>query len=122
MVLVGCGNIGHAILNYSGFLNNGFNIVAAFDSSSDLIGKQINDKITIRDINFIEETIKEESIKIAMLTVPGTAAQEIAEMLVRCGIKGILSYAPVILSLPPEIRVEYIDPVISLQHITYYLE
>ena len=57
-----------------------------------------------------------------MLTVPANVAQEIAEKLVKFGIKGILTYAPVILSLPVNIRVEYIDPVISLQHITYYLD
>lgn len=121
MVLVGCGNIGHAILNYSGFSSNGFHVVAAFDSSQKLIGKKINDTIIIQDINNLEQIIHENKIQIAMLTVPGSVAQETAEKLVNCGIKGILSYAPVILSLPSEIRVEYIDPVISLQHITYYL-
>ncbi len=122
MILVGCGNIGHAILNYSGFSINGFHVVAAFDSSPELVGKKINDAITIQDINDIEKVIQENNIQIAMLTVPGSVAQETAEKLVRYGIKGILSYAPVILSLPPEIRVEYTDPVISLQHITYYLQ
>lgn len=121
MVLVGCGNIGHAILNYSGFSINGFHVAAAFDSSPELIGKKINDTITIQDINNLEEIVRENNIHIAMLTVPGAIAQETAEKLVKCGIKGILSYAPVILSLPSDIRVEYIDPVISLQHITYYL-
>lgn len=121
MVLVGCGNIGHAILNYSGFSINGFHVVAAFDSNPELVGKRINDTITIQIISDIERVIQENNIKIAMLTVPASVAQETAEKLVKCGIKGILSYAPVILSLPPEIRVEYTDPVISLQHITYYL-
>lgn len=121
MVLVGCGNIGHAILNYSGFSSNGFQVVAAVDSSKELIGKRISELITIRDISEIEDIIREENIHIAMLTVPASEAQETAEKLVQCGITGIISYAPVILSLPADIRVEYIDPVISLQHITYYL-
>lgn len=121
MVLVGCGNIGHAILNYSGFSSNGFHVVAAVDSSPDIIGKQINEKIKVQDIQYIEKIIHEENIQIAMLTVPGSVAQETAERIVRFGIKGILSYAPVILTLPPEVRIEYIDPMISLQHITYYL-
>ena len=121
MILVGCGNIGHAILNYSGFSANGFHVVAAVDSDENLIGKVINDQITIQNINNIEQIIRDHQISIAMLTVPANAAQETAEKLVKCGIKGFLTYAPVILSLPPDIRVEYIDPVISLQHITYYL-
>lgn len=121
MVLVGCGNIGHAILNYPGFSHNGFHVIAAVDSSKEMIGKKINDLITIRDISDIEEIIKENNISIAMLTVPASVAQETAEKLVQFGIRAIISYAPVILTLPHNIRVEYIDPVISLQHITYYL-
>ena len=122
MVLVGCGNIGHAILNYSGFMASGFQVIAAVDSDNDLIGKKINEQITIQSIDDIEQIISENRISIAMLTVPANVAQEIAEKLVKFGIKGILTYAPVILSLPVNIRVEYIDPVISLQHITYYLD
>jgi redox-sensing transcriptional repressor len=121
MVLVGCGNIGHAILNYPGFSHNGFHVIAAVDSSKEMVGMKINNLITIRDISDIEEIIKENNISIAMLTVPASVAQETAEKLVQFGIKAIISYAPVILTLPHNIRVEYIDPVISLQHITYYL-
>ena len=121
MVLVGCGNIGHAIMNYSGFPDNGFNIVAAVDSSPNLIGKSVTDNLIIQDIEEIETIVKEKEIPIAMLTVPGNVAQSIAERLVACGIRGILTYAPTILSLPEDIQVEYIDPVVSLQHITYYL-
>lgn len=121
MILVGCGHIGQAILDYSGFSANGFYVAAAVDSDPKLIGKQINEEICIQDINDIETLIREKNIEIAMLTVPAAVAQEIAEKLVEFGIKGILTYAPVILNLPENIRVEYIDPMISLQHITYYL-
>lgn len=121
MIMVGCGNIGHAILNYSGFSVNGFRVVAVCDTDPNLIGKRINGQITVENLDRIEEIIQENDIRIAMLTVPAGVAQETADRLVRCGINGILSYAPVILNLPEDVRVEYIDPVISLQHITYYL-
>ena len=121
MLLVGCGNIGHAILNYSGFSRHGYHVAAAVDSDPALIGTTSKQGITIRDMKDAEAIIREENIQIAMLTVPGPAAQEVAENLVRCGIKGILTYAPAILNLPDEVRVEYLDPVLSLQHITYYL-
>ena len=121
MILVGCGNIGHAILNYSGFSKNGYHIVAAIDSDPALIGTTSSQGITIRDMQDAETIIRKENIEIAMLTVPGSAAQEVAEKLVAYGIKGILTYAPAFLNLPEEIRVEYLDPVLSLQHITYYL-
>ncbi len=122
MLLVGCGNIGHAILKYSGFSLNGFYVAAAVDNDPELIGKRFNDSVCIRSIDEIQTIIKEESITIAMLTVPAAAAQNIADELVRCGIRGIITYAPVILNLPKDVRIEYIDPVSSLQHITYYLE
>ena len=122
MILVGCGNIGHAILNYSGFSRNRFHIVAAVDSNPNLVGKKVNDEIVIRSIDDLEQIIQSEGIQIAMLTVPASEAQEMAEKLVDNGIKGILSYAPILLNLPNDIQVEYIDPVLSLQHITYYLK
>ena len=122
IILVGCGNIGHAILNYSGFSSNGFHIAAVVDNSPELIGKKFNEDLTIQSIENVQEIINRNNIKIAMLTVPGNTAQKTAEQLVKCGIKGILSYAPVFLNLPPDIKVEYIDPIISLEHITYYLE
>lgn len=69
----------------------------------------------------MKEIITENQIQIAMVAVPAEKAQEIAEELVEAGIKAILSYAPATLTLPSQIRVEYSDPLISLQHITYYL-
>ena len=121
ILLAGCGNIGRAILNYPGFPENGFNIVAAVDSSPEVIGKQITETICVRDINDVKSIIRENDIRIAMLTVPASVAQSVAERLVECGIKGILTYAPAILNLPDDVWVEYEDPVISLQHITYYI-
>ena len=121
MLLVGCGNIGHAILNYSGFSRNGYYVAAAVDSDPALIGTTSKQGIMIRDIRDAESIIRDEQIQIAMLTVPGQAAQEVAEKLVSYGIKGILTYAPAILNLPEDVRIEYLDPVLSLQHITYYL-
>ena len=85
------------------------------------LDKAVNKEITIRDFNEAETIIKNEKIRIAMLTVPAQEAQNVAEKLVSFGIAGILTYAPTILYLPDEIRVEYLDPILSLQHITYYL-
>ena len=121
MLLAGCGNIGRAILNYPGFGENGFHVVAAVDSSPQVIGQQITESVCVQDIQDVERIIRENDIQIAMLTVPAQVAQAVAEKLVACGIKGILTYAPAILNLPDDIGVEYEDPVISLQQITYYI-
>lgn len=120
ILLVGVGNIGRAILNYSGFSDNGFHIVAAVDADPKVIGEKFT-KCTVQSVEEMKSIIQEKGLKIAMLTVPADQAQEVAEKLVSCGIQAILTYAPAILNLPPEIRVEYSDPLISLQHITYYL-
>lgn len=120
ILLVGVGNIGRAILSYPGFSLNGFHVIAALDSDPAVVGEQIG-KCTVEDISKMETIIKERNLKIAMLAVPSDVAQETSEKLVSYGIKAILTYAPAILNLPQDIRVEYSDPIVSLQHMTYYL-
>ncbi len=121
IVLVGAGDLGHAIARYQGFANRGFCIAAVFDSAPKKIGKKIGDYV-VQDAAQMTETIREKGIQVAMLTVPASVAQDVANELVKSGIRAILNYAPVPLSLPPEIEVEYIDPIIQLQHMTYYLK
>ena len=120
IALVGAGDLGHAIARYGGFANRGFRIAMVFDNDPNKVGIKIN-HFTIQDIANLEKLIQEAGIKVAMLTVPASAAQAVSEKLVKAGIKAILSYAPTPLNLPPEIHVEYIDPLIQLQHMTYYL-
>ena len=67
------------------------------------------------------ERIKQGKIKIAILTVPATVAQETADQLVKAGVKAILNYAPISLNVPDDVHVQYIDPVTHLQRMTYYL-
>jgi redox-sensing transcriptional repressor len=120
IVLVGTGDLGHAIARYQGFANRGFRIAMVFDNDPEKIGAKI-DHFIIQDSAHLEKLVQEAGIKVAMLTVPASAAQLVSEKLVKAGIKAILSYAPTPLNLPPEIHVEYIDPLIQLQHMTYYL-
>ncbi|MCX6064664.1 MAG: redox-sensing transcriptional repressor Rex [Chloroflexi bacterium] len=120
VVLVGMGEIGHAILRYQGFGNRGFRIVACYDSDPAKIGSQVA-SFTIGDVKNIIKDIKDGSYKMAMLCVPASVAQEVTDKLVEAGIKGILNYAPVSLAVPPDVRVQYIDPVIGLQRMAYYL-
>ena len=84
------------------------------------IGKKIG-AFTIQDVKELEEIVKNSGIQVAMLTVPAKAAQQVSETLVKAGIKAILTYAPTPLNLPPKIHIEYIDPLIQLQHMTFYL-
>ena len=120
IALVGAGDLGHAIARYQGFSNRGFCIRMIFDNDPQKIGQKIGE-LVIEDIATLSKRIKESGIRIAMLTVPSVAAQEVAEGLVDAGIEAILNYAPVPLNLPPGIEIQHIDPIIHLQHMTYYL-
>ena len=120
VVLVGVGHLGQALLSYQGFSRNGFEIVMAFDNDPKIIGKTFAG-IKVIDVNEMQNHICPRGVPIAILTVPAGNAQEMADQLIRCGVKAILNYAPVTLKVPEGIRLANIDPVLSLQTITFYL-
>lgn len=120
VALVGAGDIGHALARYQGFVNRGFNIVLVFDNDRSKIGQKVGDFI-IEDTATMVEKIKSCGVKVAMLTVPASAAQEVADKLVQAGVKGILNYAPISLNVPSGVKVQHIDPATHLQRMTYYL-
>lgn len=121
VALVGLGDLGRALAHYKGFANRGFRITAIFDSDPKKIGADINGLTVIDSANVIAE-IRARGLKVAMLAVPAEKAQEVANQLVEAGIKGILNYAPINLTVPRDVRVQTIDPVTHLQRMTYYLE
>jgi len=120
VIIIGAGDMGHALARYQGFSNRGFNVVMIFDNDKNKVGKKVGD-FTIEDTDHLVEKVKAVGIKIAMLTLPAPAAQEMAEKLVQAGIKAILNYAPISLNVPKGVKVQHIDPAIHLQRMTYYL-
>ena len=120
-VVVGAGDIGRALAYYKGFANRGFKVKMVFDHDPAKIGTQIGDFI-IQDYTHMVEMIQQNDVKIAMIAVPIGSAQEVADRLVEAGVKAILSYAPISINLPEGVRVQYIDPSIPLQRMTFYLE
>lgn len=120
VVLVGAGDLGHALARYGGFVGRGFRIVAVFDNDPAKIGQKIGD-LEIQDVNHLAEYVRAKGIKVAIIAVPANAAQEVARALVDAGIKAILNYAPITLTVPSGIKVQHIDPVVHLQRMTYYL-
>ena len=122
MILIGAGDLGRAIiLHYGGFEKRGFDIAAVFDRDPRKIGQKLG-QFEILNIQLIPQYVRETGIKIAIIAVPASEAHDVAENLIEAGIKAILNYAPITLSVPPEIKVQYMDPVIYLQRMTYYLE
>lgn len=120
VAIIGAGDIGRALASYQGFHERGFQIEIIFDSDLSKVGKMVAN-FTVQDSSEMAEKIKEADIKVAMISVPATYAQEVTDKLVEAGIKAILNYAPVNLNVPADVRVQYIDPVIHLQRMTYYL-
>jgi redox-sensing transcriptional repressor len=121
VVIVGMGDMGHALARYNGYSNRGFQIRMVFDNDTKKIGQKVGE-FEILDTTKMAEKIKQNKIKIAMLTVPAAAAQEVADELVKAGVKAILNYAPISLNVANSVRVQYIDPVAHLQRMTYYLD
>ena len=120
VVVVGAGDVGRAIANYQGFHDRGFHVVALFDNDKSKVGQTMGG-FTVEDAEEMIERVKDMGIKIAMLTVPASAAQSAADQLVQAGVKAILNYAPVNLNVPNHVKVQHIDPSTHLQRMTYYL-
>ena len=121
IAVVGAGDIGSAVARYQGFANRGFVVKMIFDNHADVIGKKIGGFV-IQDSANMVPYIRQAGIKVAMITVPANQAQEVADQLVEAGVKAILNYAPTSINVPAHVRVQYIDPVIHLQRMTYYLD
>jgi redox-sensing transcriptional repressor len=120
VAVVGAGDVGHALARYQGFVNRGFRVVMVFDNDSARVGQQIGEFV-VQDTSDMIEAIQKAGVKVAMLSVPAPAAQEVTDMLVKAGVKAILNYAPISLTVPEDVRVQHIDPATHLQRMTYYL-
>jgi len=120
VALVGAGFLGHALASYRGFQRRGFVITCVFDNDPAKIGKTIGD-LVVQDAAALETALRTRGIAVAILAVPADAAQEMVDRLVAAGVRAILSYAPVSLTVPPGVRVSYSDPVVQLQQMAYYL-
>ena len=112
-VLCGVGSLGSTLLKYEGFKNYGLNIVAAFDTNAAVIGKKIND-ISVLEYEALPKTVKRLNIKMGIITVPKSVAQNVADTMAQSGIRAIWNFAPVHLSLPEEVAVKYEDLAASL--------
>lgn len=123
MAIVGAGDLGRALAHYRGFQARGFEVCAVFDSAEHKIGRQINgeEALTVYPMSQLQAIIQAKNIRVAMVAVPAENAQEVASQLIEVGVRAILNYAPINLIVPDGVHVQYIDPVIELQHMTFYL-
>lgn len=120
VAVIGAGNLGSAISHYHGFTDRGFRIAWLFDTDEKKVGTDLGN-FPVLAMSSLEETIAENRVQIAMIAVPAEFAQAVADRLVAAGVRGILNYAPINLNVPDDVMVQYIDPVVHMQHMTYYL-
>jgi redox-sensing transcriptional repressor len=121
VVIVGLGDMGHALARYGGFGERGFRVELLFDSDPTKIGQKV-DSFVIEDASQLVERVRGCNIKLAMISVPAAEAQGVADKLVQAGVKAILNYAPTVLSVPNSVHVQHIDPATHLQRMTFYLD
>ena len=120
VAVVGAGDLGHAILQYGGFEGRGFRVSCVFDNNPDKIGKRLG-RFEICDVAEMSQQLDAREVKVAIVAVPAGAAQAVVNQLVEGGVKAILNYAPITVTVPADVRVQYIDPVTHMQRMTYYL-
>jgi redox-sensing transcriptional repressor len=121
VVLVGVGNLGAALLAYQGFGPEGFEVVAAFDAEP----QKARARTAFQPILPMAEmarTIRERHVKMAIITVPVTAAQTVANQLVDAGIVGILNFAPIVLQVPEDVTVNGVNLAIELENLSYFIQ
>jgi redox-sensing transcriptional repressor len=118
--IVGAGKVGAALAQYAGFPERGFDIVAVYDADPKRIGERWSD-LTVRDVNGLEEDAAELDCDIAVLAVPAVAAQRVTERLVASGIRAILNFVPVQLSVPRDVAVRNVNMAVELEALSFAL-
>ncbi len=117
-IIIGAGNLGHALAAHPGFARRGFTLVGIFDNNKDIIGTTINN-MKVRSVDTLEKFLAKNKVDIAILSVPKIAVQEVAQTVASCGVRGILNFSYRELELPDDIMVENIhisDPLMTLSY------
>ncbi len=120
VILVGMGNLGSALARYDGFAKEGFEIIAAFDADT-IRRPAAEGALRVRAMSGLKEFVRKQSIKMAILAVPATVAQEVTNDLVDAGIQAILNFSPTVLQVPPLVFVNNVDLAIELENLSYFI-
>jgi redox-sensing transcriptional repressor len=121
VILVGLGNLGLALLSYKGFEQEGFEIVAAFDVEANR-KREKPASTPLYPMERLPEIVDQHGVKMAIITVPASAAQEVANELIDAGVTGILNFAPIVLHVPDEVMVNNVNLAIELENLSYFIQ
>jgi redox-sensing transcriptional repressor len=119
VVLVGVGNLGHALAGYGGFASRGFAIAALFDSDPERIGEVVGG-LAVRKMDDLPEVVREQGGAIGVIATPAEAAQEVCDALVEAGVRSILNFAPSTLEVPAGVDVRKVDLAVELQILSFH--
>jgi redox-sensing transcriptional repressor len=119
-VLVGVGNLGAALMAYRGFAPAGFEIVAGFDAAARRRGQRLSQPLML--MNRLKDFVRARQVRIAIITVPAAAAQDVANQLIQAGITGILNFAPLVLHVPEHVIVNNVNVAIELENLSYFIK
>jgi redox-sensing transcriptional repressor len=119
VVIVGIGNLGRALANYSGFASRGFQVVALIDCDPERVGERIGE-LTVSSLDDLDEILHESSVAIGVIATPAGAAQDVCDRLVAAGVGSILNFAPAVLAVPAHVDVRKVDLSIELQILAYH--
>jgi len=119
VAIVGVGNLGHALANYHGFASRGLSVVALLDADPDVVGENVAG-LRVHPMVELEAVVVERSVSIGVVATPGSSAQGVCDRLVRCGVTGILNFAPVTLQVPDGVDVRRVDLATELQILAFH--
>jgi redox-sensing transcriptional repressor len=118
VLLVGAGNLGRALMAYKGFEKKGFRLVAVFDADPAKIGKK-QAAFVVQPLTELANVIQKLTIRLAIMAVPADSAQDVADQLVAAGIRGILNFAPVSITVPAEVGLTAVDLAVQLEQLSF---
>jgi len=119
VVIIGVGNLGHALANYAGFASRGFQIAALIDSDPRRVGEDING-LEVRHLDELETVVKEHEVSIGVIATPAASAQDVCDRLVSAGVTSVLNFAPIVLAVPDTVDVRKVDLSIELQILAFH--
>ena len=118
VALIGVGRLGRALLGYAGFLKKGFRVSAAFDSNPRKIGREY-ENVRVQPMSELAKEVASGRFRLAILSVPADAAQEVTNQLCLAGIRGILNFAPIRIAVPEDVAVVPVDLAVQLEQLSY---
>lgn len=118
VLLIGAGNLGRALMAYKGFDAKGFRLAAVFDADAGKVGKKVG-PFVVQALTELNDTIARQAIRLAILAVPADAAQAAADQLIAAGVRGILNFAPISITVPPNVALNAVDLAVQLEQLSF---